>query len=977
MKKGMYAIGLLTAFLVVSGVSSILAQQEVPNFEYKWQLHDYLAEQRGINLRIGPEKPLGPFDRKRAILNVGNVEARIRNSGTLGYDRDGKCYEFPSGSGITYRWTMAPLVGAIVNGQKWVACGTYGAARAHEDEFEPLGGLDAGWSSNDNNYGIAASDRSDTWPTAWPTDALMPPVGSKGFPGILDGEVVATRELYFAVTDSNNNSNDEAYVRIDMWGVQYEDFINEDFIIFKMIVTNISDKTLQDFYIGMHDDPDTPEQGTNEWMDDFAKFIAVDDDIEGYDDSQDSLLWNFAYLWDGDDKVEGLIASKVGWVGLKVLETPIDPATSAPMGLTTLSVFDYAAAPQTDITEYDQLASGIQAPTNVTPHPDDYTQTPNTYGPDITYVFASGPFQLEPGQSLNFALATIHGVNKKDLFNNAMLCQILYNNNYAAAEGPPEPDVEAHAGSHSVTLFWNGYDTENAIYRASDGSIDHIGDKLTGNNTFEGYAVYRSADRGSSWGDPMIDVTGAPMGYLPLAQYDIANGITGESETRPFFYLGDDTGLKHTFTDNTVNDGYEYWYAVIAYDHDDGPIPPMANAFKKNAYQAGDNVVAVIPLGDVSGFKAGSAGAITHTTGGADGVPVLEVLDTTAVTGDSYQITFVEAAGAAGSGDLKLTKEEAALQGDTKFTGPGEITGFTVTNTRTGAVAMAGANPVENFEFYDEDADNAPIFDGIKLMVPPVAYGPASITGSSAAYDDDYALYYYGWYILPSEVDHDYEMEFTAETYQVYSLWRIEGYDEPAADVNFKVTDVTTGQQIMPVWQDADDYNLVYDDWERIMFNHTPYGEEPSDYSGYMFRFWPYEDPAVGDKIFVVTNKPYTADDTYSFSTTKESYAGVKESDLANITTVPNPFVVSSRFEIGAYGTEKQLQFHYLPPKCTIRIYNLAGDFIRQIEHDDGTPMDTWNLQTYNEQEVAFGIYIYHVDAPGIGEYIGKMAIIK
>ena len=87
--------------------------------------------------------------------------------------------------------------------------------------------------------------------------------------------------------------------------------------------------------------------------------------------------------------------------------------------------------------------------------------------------------------------------------------------------------------------------------------------------------------------------------------------------------------------------------------------------------------------------------------------------------------------------------------------------------------------------------------------------------------------------------------------------------------------------------------------------------------------------------------------------------------------------MVSSRYEIGAYGTEKQVQFHHLPPKCTIRIYNLAGDFIRQIEHDDGTSMDTWNLQTFNEQEVAFGVYIYHVDADGIGEYIGKMAVIK
>jgi hypothetical protein len=203
-------------------------------------------------------------------------------------------------------------------------------------------------------------------------------------------------------------------------------------------------------------------------------------------------------------------------------------------------VFEYSAAPQTEQAEYDQLASGIMPVSNVDPHPEDWTQTPNTYGPDITYVFASGPFTLNPGEQLNFTMASVHGVNKKDLFNNAMLCQVLYNNNYASAEAPPEPNLRAHVGDHSVTLYWDADPSETGVY--PDG---HVGDKLTGNNAFEGYKIFKSLDRGLTWGEEMIDVTGAPRGYIPLAQYDIINGISGESETRPFFYLGDDTGLKH------------------------------------------------------------------------------------------------------------------------------------------------------------------------------------------------------------------------------------------------------------------------------------------------------------------------------------------------------------------------------------------------------------------------------------------------
>ena len=49
----------------------------------------------------------------------------------------------------------------------------------------------------------------------------------------------------------------------------------------------------------------------------------------------------------------------------------------------------------------------------------------------------------------------------------------------------------------------------------------HVGDKLTGNNAFEGYKIYKSTNRGLNWGEAMIDINGTPRGYMPLAQYDL------------------------------------------------------------------------------------------------------------------------------------------------------------------------------------------------------------------------------------------------------------------------------------------------------------------------------------------------------------------------------------------------------------------------------------------------------------------------
>jgi hypothetical protein len=36
-----------------------------------------------------------------------------------------------------------------------------------------------------------------------------------------------------------------------------------------------------------------------------------------------------------------------------------------------------------------------------------------------------------------------------------------------------------------------------------------------------------------------------------------------------------------------------------------------------------------------------------------------------------------------------------------------------------------------------------------------------------------------------------------------------------------------------------------------------------------------------------------------------------------------------------------------------------------------------WDLKTNEGLEVSFGLYFFHVDAPGIGEKIGKFAIIN
>jgi hypothetical protein len=38
---------------------------------------------------------------------------------------------------------------------------------------------------------------------------------------------------------------------------------------------------------------------------------------------------------------------------------------------------------------------------------------------------------------------------------------------------------------------------------------------------------------------------------------------------------------------------------------------------------------------------------------------------------------------------------------------------------------------------------------------------------------------------------------------------------------------------------------------------------------------------------------------------------------------------------------------------------------------------ETWDLTTNEGLEVAFGVYVFHVEAPGVGSKIGTFAIIN
>jgi hypothetical protein len=61
-----------------------------------------------------------------------------------------------------------------------------------------------------------------------------------------------------------------------------------------------------------------------------------------------------------------------------------------------------------------------------------------------------------------------------------------------------------------------------------------------------------------------------------------------------------------------------------------------------------------------------------------------------------------------------------------------------------------------------------------------------------------------------------------------------------------------------------------------------------------------------------------------------------------------------------------------------VRIFTVNGDLVRTLQHDSiENGSLPWDLKSKDDLEVAFGLYVFHVDAPGVGVKIGKFAIIN
>ncbi|MBU0529868.1 hypothetical protein KKF86_08975, partial [bacterium] len=322
---------------------------------------------------------------------------------------------------------------------------------------------------------------------------------------------------------------------------------------------------------------------------------------------------------------------------------------------------------QTDVDESDQI--GLTSfdyfePSNQYPWKDDealwdklrpgFFDTPGnisdgkpTGGSDGDFIYGSGYFPLQAGQTERLSLALVYGEDLDDLINNKRTVQNIYNNNYRFPPPPRKPTLNAVAGDGKITLYWDRIAEEHP-------------DPITKQFDFQGYKLYRATDSNFNDVRNVTNAHGLVEGYIPIMQWDKEDGINGYfypsnelfQQTKGYsYYLGNDGGLIHSFVDEDVVNGRTYYYALVAYDHGDNEknIFPAENSKFISVLPSGDiitdiNTLAITPTNKSLGYILDSETEVNHILGPATGSFGIEIIDETRLTGHKYQVEFFDTA---------------------------------------------------------------------------------------------------------------------------------------------------------------------------------------------------------------------------------------------------------------------------------------------------------------------------------------------
>lgn len=601
---------------------------------------------------------------------------------------------------------------------------------------------------------------------------------------------------------------------------------------------------------------------------------------------------------------------------------------------------------------------------------------------NISMVFSSGPFPLNIGLRERFSMALLFGENLEDLIFNKETVQEIYNANYNFSKPPLKPELTAVAGDKKVYLYW-----DNVAEESRDPFMGFENNDPTqgAKKDFEGYMIYRSTEAEFNDVKIITDSKGLAVYWKPLVRYDLKDSISGPDPVGingAHFWRGDNTGLRHSYIDTDVKNGQRYYYACVSYDMGDpnkgtkGLQPSectkiITEDYSGNIQFVDINCAVVTPNAPVAGYVPPEIVGNTKQvmSGVGTGNLGVNILNPDAILeGAQYGVVFKS------TSDYPLYK---TLSYDVIRTRDGVVD----TVLRSVDTSAIGSGRV-----------SMP-FDGMALSVindttvSVIDTSTGWVVGNSNlsmfVFRDKTAIRGVAW---PA----DYEIRFYSTPQDTCFILSTPLYRK--FPVNFKIWNKTENKFSKIAVKDVDGSQTlsVGDTIQVLEFKDGIVSTNNLRFAwniAYGYPLNPYDapvEPVEGDIFQITTRKQFKTNDYFAFSTKPITVdKSLAKDALSKIDVVPNPYLGAATWErrnLNSTGRgERKIEFINLPATCTVRIYTITGALIKTLTKDsaflDGSL--TWDLVTEDGMDAAYGVYIYHVDAPGIGEHIGKFALIK
>lgn len=562
-------------------------------------------------------------------------------------------FEYPQGSGKEYGTAVAVVVGAPFPQDPAVVGGVNPNNYPYLDGTMDEGPCDF-WNEEHfapypefvNPTKACISTDPTSWPSSWPasfpnyypvdgmsneviTNNNLPTVPilldpETGWPGAgSDGKTVADQEALSCMfgwggTDQLGSGNSETRwlrTQLMMRSMAWEGSLYESFIVWVFIIRNPTDKPIVDMSMGVHADFG--------FFPSFIQGIGQDDDRHYYDPNL-----QLAYGWDDNGYEENpigggaLSGDEVAWGGVVIMKMPggdgkiktYDAAhfwegqtTNSGSGGDPEMYYEWNLLNLDDPQDSD--GDGVDDDFDLNGIPDVQDGGPGYYvgsGADGLQIIGSDKFTLQPGEVDTLIFATVFGATEEEIKTNSQRAVSIYKNDWKPLKAPPSPVVESFVDDKKVTLVWSNNSESDP--------------------KFEGYKLYRSQDNGQTWGTESFTDFQGGIHYVPLAQFDLENGIKGYYQSLPeyaWYYLGDDKwntlrfvvsgdslsgfdlgGHKlssfedgdtvNVYVDRTVLNGIDYRYYIAAYDSGNGIIGPLENSAAANPND-NNNTVSVRP----------------------------------------------------------------------------------------------------------------------------------------------------------------------------------------------------------------------------------------------------------------------------------------------------------------------------------------------------------------------------------------------